>query len=151
MQNDASVDWIWSCSLEGNFSFLCYDYKTLLQFLQQCLLVWFRWFKNMPYTYHLKDVNNHDSFLGTDSHLQSISRYQCHNIIQITSLKLFDKFPGLLVWNSLCPFLLIISQFPLTFFSPFTPSSQDKPLAVVLIQLDFEYRHATGHSLWAWV
>ena len=30
MQNDASVDWIWSGSLEGNFSFLCYAYKTFL-------------------------------------------------------------------------------------------------------------------------
>ena len=32
MQNDVSVDCIWSCSLEGNFLFLCFDYKTLLQF-----------------------------------------------------------------------------------------------------------------------
>ena len=44
IQNDISIDWIWSCSLQGNFSFLCYDYKTLLcsfslKFLQQCLLV----------------------------------------------------------------------------------------------------------------
>ena len=32
IQNGDSVDCIWSCSLEGNFSFLCYGYKTLLQF-----------------------------------------------------------------------------------------------------------------------
>ena len=33
VQNDVSVDSIWSCSTEGNFiAFLCYDYKTLLQF-----------------------------------------------------------------------------------------------------------------------
>ena len=45
-----------------------------LEFLQQCLLVMSRSFKGMLYTYHLKDDNNHNSFLGTDSHLQSISR-----------------------------------------------------------------------------
>ena len=32
MQNDVSVDCIWMCLLESNFSFLCYDYKTLLEF-----------------------------------------------------------------------------------------------------------------------
>ena len=58
----------------------------------------------MPQTYHLKDVNNYNTFFGTESHFQSI-----------TSLKLL-KFSGLPVWNVLCPFLLIISQFPLTFF-----------------------------------
>ena len=63
----------------------------------------------------------------------------CYNIIQIASLKLLN-FPGLPVWIVLCPFLSIISQFPLTFLSPFSPSSEDKPLAVVLIQLDFENR-----------
>ena len=31
-------------------------------------------------------------------------------------------------------------HFPLTFLPPFTPSSQDKPLVVALIQLDFENR-----------
>ena len=36
MQNDVSVDWIWSCSLEGNLSFLCSDYKNLaVQFFTQ--------------------------------------------------------------------------------------------------------------------
>ena len=53
-------------------------------------------FHGMPYTYHLKDFNNHNTFFGTDSHLQSISRFQCHNVIQITSLKLL-KSPGLSV------------------------------------------------------
>ena len=46
------------------------------------------------YTFHLKDVNNHNTFFGTDSHLQSISRQQRHNIIQYFSLKL-SKIPGL--------------------------------------------------------
>ena len=32
IQNGDSADCIWSCSLEGNFLFLCYGYKTLLQF-----------------------------------------------------------------------------------------------------------------------
>ena len=32
IQNDVSADCIWSCSLEGNFLVLCYDYKTMLQF-----------------------------------------------------------------------------------------------------------------------
>ena len=50
----------------------------------------------MPYTYHLKGVYNHNTFFGTGSHPQLISRRQFHNIIQITSLKLL-KFPGLLV------------------------------------------------------
>ena len=71
IQNDVSVDWIGSCFLEGDFSFLCYDYKTLLcsftlEFLQQYLLVWSRSFKDMPYTYHLKDFNNHNTSFGTD-------------------------------------------------------------------------------------
>ena len=48
----------------------------------------------MPYTYHLTDVNNHKTLFGTNSHLKSISRQQCHNIIQVTSLKIL-KFPGL--------------------------------------------------------
>ena len=49
----------------------CFSFP--LEFLQQCVLLWFRSFSNMPYTYHLKDVNNHNSFFGTDSHLQWIS------------------------------------------------------------------------------
>ena len=32
IQNDVPVDCVWSCSLEGNFSFLYNDYKTLLKF-----------------------------------------------------------------------------------------------------------------------
>ena len=51
-------------------------------------------FNDMFYTYHLKDVNNHNTFFGTDSHLQSISMQQRHNIIQYFSLKL-SKIPGL--------------------------------------------------------
>ena len=69
----------------------------------------------MPYTDHLKIVKDHNSVFGTNSHLQSTSRQHCHNIIQITSSKLL-KFPGLPVRNVLCRFLLIITQFPLTFF-----------------------------------
>ena len=50
----------------------------------------------MPHTYHLKDVNNENTFFGTESHFYSISRQQCHNISQIPLLKLL-KFPGLSV------------------------------------------------------
>ena len=37
---------------------------------------------------------------------------------------------------------IFINNTPLSinFFSPFTPSSQDKPLAVVSVQIDFENR-----------
>ena len=70
----------------------------------------------MPYTYHLKDVNNHDIFVAlTLSSSINFKVTVSHNIIQTTSLKLL-KLPGLPVSNFLCPFLLIISQFPLTFF-----------------------------------
>ena len=67
-----------------------------LKFLQQCLLVWFRSVTDMPQTSHLKDVNNHHTFSGTDSHFQLILRKQCHNNIQITHFKLL-KYPGLSV------------------------------------------------------
>ena len=77
----------------------------------------------MPYTYHLKDVNNHNTFFGTDSHLQSIFRSQ-YNIIQITSLKVL-KFPGLLFTSEKCAMSIFINNIPVSinFFSPFTPSS----------------------------
>ena len=77
----------------------------------------------MRYTFHLKDVNEHNSFFGTDCHFQSTSRQHCHNIVQITSLKLL-KFPGLPVRN-VCTMSIFINNTPdsINFFSPLTSSS----------------------------
>ena len=78
IKNDVSIDCVWSWSLEANFSFLCYDYKTLLQFFTRVSTTISTGIvqelqEHMPHTY-LKVVNNHNTFFSTDSHLQSISR-----------------------------------------------------------------------------
>ena len=60
------------------------------------------------------------------------------------------------MWNVLDMSIFVnIIQVFIDFFSQFTLSSQDKQLAVVLIQVDFENKliskhNATGHWLWAW-
>ena len=51
----------------------------------------------MPYTYHLKDVNNHNNFFGTDMTLM---------------------FTGVKLFLIIC--LLIISQFSLIFCTIYT-------------------------------
>ena len=78
----------------------------------------------MPYIYHVKDVNNYNTFFGTDSHLQSISRQQCHNIIPIISLKLL-KCPCLPFTSAKCAMSIFTDNILvcINFFSPFTPSS----------------------------
>ena len=90
-----------------------------LKFLQQCLLVWSRSFKDIPYdTYHLKDFNNYNSFLALLSFTINFKvTVQCHSVKCAMSI-----FINILV--------------SINFFLQFIPSSKDKPLAVILMQLD---------------
>ena len=46
----------------------CFNFPP--EILEQCLLEWSRSVKDMPCTYHLKDVNNRNTFFDNDSHIQ---------------------------------------------------------------------------------